>query len=120
MLSSRAADMPSKIGMSPTALLWSHVRGRRRHNKSKGGVSVDETEFRQAYIWSTGRWSPSAFANGYQGGFIKHSLMDPTEREELNTHNVKGPSTHILVLLRNLRAIFGTEITESSQAILPA
>ena len=79
-----------------------------------------QTEFRQAYIWSTGHWSPSAFTNGYHGGFIKHSLMDLTEREELNTHNVKGPSTHILVLLRNLRAIFGTEITESSQAILPA
>ena len=53
-----------------------------RRTGKKTNVSFNKTEFRKAYIWSTGRGNGvtgvhRAFSDGYQGESIEHSLMDP-------------------------------------------
>ena len=91
MLSLRAADMPSKIGRTHGLVVEPHPSAHRQ-NKVKD-VSVDQTEFQQAYNWSIGH---QAFTNGYQRGSIKHSLMDPKEGGRSSIHNVKGlPWIHV-------------------------
>ena len=87
---------------APTALSLSRVRGRTGKTKVKMSASTKQNSDKHVYgAQATG--VHQAFTNGYQRGSIKHSLMDPSRgREEFNTHNVKGWSTHMLVLLRNL------------------
>ena len=89
---------------APTALSLSRVRGRTGKTKVKMSASTKQNSDKHIYgAQATG--VHQAFTNGYQRGSIKHSLMDPSRgREEFNTHNVKGWSTHMLVL----RAIFCT------------
>ena len=87
---------------APTALSLSRVRWRTGKTKVKMSASTKQNSDKHIYgAQATG--VHQAFTNGYQRGSIKHSLMDPSRgREEFNTHNVKGWSTHMLVLLRNL------------------
>ena len=95
----------STCGRKPTYLLCACDRDCQSDylwpTGKKINVSFNQTEFRKAYIWSTGRGNGAIreWSDGYQGASIEHSLkrteipnFKRTDRRKGNSHTCQCSS----------------------------